>query len=471
MSSESFQVLRSRQLRQGSATVQPVSSSIVHPHRHPDSQRHVPRAQAGCQLLPSPPVPTQVSPVQAETVAHDARTVPRHSLNEIPSKPRQRGVLSYYSTLFTFQSNVLSLALVRHRTSKAYIQRYEPGTFGPPIVTTGPPLREQWINPGTKKRLIYSNAEVIWRSNARTVGWGKNNERVFYKDDPDISGQQHAHLKGRNIARPSKVLDNLDAGINLTNHEARRMTRNNSRRSLRTPGAPYRAPVPLPTPTTPPTLLEPLTTHISMAQTPPSQVPKIHHDLCLKHPQESRYPCVHWNILYPPHTYAVRNNVCFDSCPTQGNVYRCFVSTVDFHASATKPCSQKARIHIDLPELQFWMRKSNWGPIRARNLTNGIHVTVSDVLSAIYEYFRIPLVEDDLACVQGQWRRTLQEARERRVRCTEALGVQCALGCRSGVVTRTEFVRADLLNGNTHFRGLYFDERGRTDRMVLVLSG
>ncbi|KAJ3981149.1 hypothetical protein F5890DRAFT_1537439 [Lentinula detonsa] len=303
---------------------------------------------------------------------------------------------------------------IRRRTSEAHIQTYQPGSFGPPIVATGPPLQEQWINVG-KKKFVYSNADVIWRSNERRVHWEgaqassrDNRGEIFNRRYPAYSSRQNSR---------------------------------NSQDSPRLPPTPLLRPVTLPD----------TDTNVFMSQTPylsPNQA-RIHPALRIASSYEPSL-CIHWDILHPPRTSTIHDH--------QASLN---TARLDFNSSAAIPSLYRIHITIETPELKVWMQQ--WGAIHVTSSVN-TYVTLGDVLRAIYEYFHTPLTQEDLTAISpGPWRGILEQARRKRSRSEQVI---------SGSVREREFVRVDLLNGNSLFAGLRWNEEsGRSYCWELILSG
>ncbi|KAJ3932326.1 MAG: hypothetical protein NXY57DRAFT_122502 [Lentinula lateritia] len=345
---------------------------------------------------------------------------------------------------------------VRRRTSEAHIQRYQPGSFGPPIVTTGPPLQEQWINSGTKKKFVYSNADVIWRSNERRVRWGGSRERIFAdiaQNEPRTNGRNARNLdivRGRrhNMAQRSSLRDEgeEEEEENIFNrHHSLQRRPSNPRDPTRIPSAPSLRPIPLPG-----TSLSTTDMNVFMSPTRNHQsIPfEIHPELRIKYPHEPQ-PRVHWDILRPPYTTAVQYYL--QASPN--------VIPLDVYSSAANPPLHRIKITIDSPEVKFWMRQ--WDMIHVNRNVSEPYITVGDVLQAIYEYFHTGLTQDDLASIPFAWRRVLEKARTKRLRSE-----QMEPGILGG---GGEFVRADLLNGNTLFAGLRSNQGSHM--WELILSG
>ncbi|KAJ3892683.1 hypothetical protein GG344DRAFT_75730 [Lentinula edodes] len=345
---------------------------------------------------------------------------------------------------------------VRRRTSEAHIQRYPPGSFGPPIVTTGPPLQEQWINSGTKKKFVYSNADVIWRSNERRVRWGGSRERIFAditQNEPRTNGRNAGNLdivRGRrhDMAQRSSLRDEgeEEEEENIFNHHhSLQRHPSNPRDPTRIPPAPSLRPIPLPgtslSTTDMNTFMSPTRDHQSIQY-------EIHPELRIKYPHEPQ-PRVHWDILRPPYTTAVQYYL--QASPN--------VIPLDVYSSAANPPLHRIKITIDSPEVKFWMRQ--WGMIQLNRNVSEPYITVGDVLQTIYEYFHTVLTQDDLASIPFAWRRVLEKARTKRLR-----NEQMEPGILGG---RGEFVRADLLNGNTLFAGLRSNPGSHM--WELILSG
>lgn len=359
------------------------------------------------------------------------------------------------SSQHTFLHRIV-ISSVRRRTSEAHIQRYQPGSFGPPIVTTGPPLQEQWINSGTKKKFVYSNADVIWRSNERRVRWGGSRERIFAdiaQNEPRTNGRNARNLdivRGRrhNMAQRSSLRDEgeEEEEENIFNrHHSLQRRPSNPRDPTRIPSAPSLRPIPLPG-----TSLSTTDMNVFMSPTRNHQsIPfEIHPELRIKYPHEPQ-PRVHWDILRPPYTTAVQYYL--QASPN--------VIPLDVYSSAANPPLHRIKITIDSPEVKFWMRQ--WDMIHVNRNVSEPYITVGDVLQAIYEYFHTGLTQDDLASIPFAWRRVLEKARTKRLRSE-----QMEPGILGG---GGEFVRADLLNGNTLFAGLRSNQGSHM--WELILSG
>ncbi|KAJ3727556.1 hypothetical protein C8R42DRAFT_717002 [Lentinula raphanica] len=356
-------------------------------HRRSHRSRRVP-VSSGYHVLPSYPIP---DPNVSSGPIPSSRFIPPQD-GGAPSpahSPQNRHTL-------------------RHRISEAFIQEYEPGGFGPPVVTTGPPLQEEWINNG-KKKFTYSNADVIWRANDRRVHWGGSQANT---QDTTDNGQD-SHF-GSPRSRPG-FLD--------------------PRNSPQMPPAPLLRTVPLP---------DPDTDFMHHFQNPQPS-PVVHPLLRTSSPYES-LPYLLWDILRPPRTI---------------HAYHAISRTprLDPNFDASIPPLHRLRITLSTPNMKFWMQR--WGVIRVIASAH-LYVTLGDILQAIYDYFHTSLTQEDFTVISnGPWRGVLEQARMKRYLVEQSV---------VGSAVERNYVRADLLNGNTLFGGLRWNrEIRRVDCWELVL--
>lgn len=291
---------------------------------------------------------------------------------------------------------------------------------------------------------MYSNADVIWRSNERNVAWGDNEETAFedrLRLRPSRRDFDSGSLQGGRVVHQGAEEDHQD--VPFRRHPVRDSLRR-TRRDTQSRSRPL--PTPRHHPIIPPEMAQVQYPQASTHFQP--QPPRIHPDLQLETLQ-SPYPHMHWDILRPVYT-AIRYHL-----PYAVHTGR-HVSPLDLHASVTNPPSRQMQITVDCPELNFWM--GLWGPIWVGATTDGEYISLGSLLGAIYDYFSVPLKSNEVACVPGHWRGILEEAKRRRLKTVDS-----HLGFDSG------FVRADLLNGNSRFAGLSWDTRGTAPRWVLIL--
>ncbi|KAF5338174.1 hypothetical protein D9758_014707 [Tetrapyrgos nigripes] len=367
----------------------------------------------------------------------------------------------------------------RTRRSFACLADYQPGQYGPPIVTTGPPLREEWIyrGPGQgKKKIIYENADVIYRERGRAVviDEGRNKVRMITPSVSTIG--MDTPIPG---ITPSDKTMHPNAFVRAKAPSPATSRHHGPRTQTSYPVLPNVKTVPLP-----------LRQQTSFPALPRERIHVPHHDI----PTHRDPPHIHKVLLYPNDNKAIptsiywnvtehpRNATLFSRDPSMGPIedlpYPYYSSQI-MKKLATAPAH--LRLTLQIPVLAKALNSQTYSQVQVVR-KDGEAITVGDVLSSIYKFLHSELDEDEVErmtrrgrriLMDGYYKRMTRESRsDREDRRSQSRGRSTGRSRERHAHTsrmrddvddddddydhdyERRYMRVDLLDGHTRFAGI-----------------